>query len=275
MRWALHRFAYLRNMISDTARSIFRLVFFLWAVMVLANSAQAQPFFNQKKEVLYRIHYGFIEAGELLCFSDTNYHFVENKKCRKMEIIGKTTGAASAFANIHDRWISYVDSATGLPFRFIRELQENNYSKEELTEFDRVNNIVIVSTKTEQDEYNMASYKIPNDAHDMVSAYLALNAYPLETLSENNTFGFNVFVEDSTYSFTVKYLGKETIKTKYGKKEAFKISPIMPNNSVFSKEEAILCWISADAERIPLKLRAKLTVGAVEMELEHYSVYER
>lgn len=271
----MDRFAYLRNMIQNKCGWIFRFLFLLLVTFLWVNTLQAQPFFRQKKEVLYRIHYGFIEAGELMCFSDTNYHFIENKKCRKMEIIGKTTGAASAFANIHDRWISYVDSATGLPFRFIRELQENSYTKEELTEFDRDNNIVIVSTKTEQDEYSMGSYKIPHDAHDMVSAYLALNAYPLETLSENNTFGFNVFVEDSTYSFTVKYLGKETIKTKYGKKEAFKISPIMPNNSVFSKDEAILCWISSDAERIPLKLRAKLTVGAVEMELEHYSVYEQ
>jgi hypothetical protein len=238
------------------------------------QSSLAQPFFSQKKEVLYRIHYGFIDAGELLCFSDTNYHFVENKKCRKMEIIGKTTGAAAAFASIHDRWISYVDSATGYPFRFIRELQENNYAKEELTEFDRENQIVIVSTKTDKDEYTAASFKVPQDAHDMVSAYLALNAYPLHTLAEDSLFGFHVFLEDSTYFLQIRFLGKETIKTKYGKIEAFKISPIMPDNSVFSKEEAILCWISADAERIPLRLRAKLAVGAIEMELEHYSAYE-
>ena len=254
-----------------------RIPFVAYVLLLLgtmAKESNAQPFFSQKKEVLYRIHYGFIEAGELMCFSDTNYHYVENKKCRKMEIIGKTTGAAAAFASIHDRWISYVDSTTGLPFRFIRELKENDYAKEELTEFDRDNDIVIVSTKTDKDEYSAASFKVPHDAHDMVSAYLALNAYPLHTLAENGMFGFHVFLEDSTYSFQIRYLGKESIKTKYGKKEAFKISPIMPDNSVFSKDEAILCWISTDDERIPLKLRAKLAVGAIEMELEHYSVYE-
>lgn len=193
-----------------------------------------------------------------------------------MEIIGKTTGAAAAFANIHDRWISYVDSSTGYPFRFIRELQENNYVKEELTEFDRDNNIVVVSTKSseQEDEYVARSFKVPTDAHDMVSAYLALNTYPLQNLKQDSSFNFHVFLEDSTYFFTIRYLGKETIKTKYGKKEAFKISPIMPENSVFSKEEAIVCWISTDKERIPLKLKAKLTVGAVEMELEHFSAYE-
>lgn len=249
-------------------------VFLLFLSVFPALTAFSQPFFSQNKRVLYRIHYGFIEAGELMCASDTNYHYVENKKCRKMEIIGKTTGAAAAFANIKDRWISYVDSATGYPFRFIRELQENNYAKEELTEFDRDNKIVIVSTKSSEDEYEAKSFKVPADAHDMVSAYLALNTYPLQDLKKDSSFTFNVFLEDSTYSFAIRYLGKETIRTKYGKKEAFKISPIMPENGVFSKEEAILCWISTDEERIPLKLKAKLTVGAVEVELEHFSAYE-
>ena len=192
-----------------------------------------------------------------------------------MEIIGKTTGAAAAFANIHDRWISYIDSATGHPFRFIRELQENNYVKEELTEFDRDNNIAIVSTKSSEDEYVAGSFKVPADAHDMVSAYLALNTYPLQDLKKDSLFSFHVFLEDSTYSFAIRYLGKETIKTKYGKKEAFKISPIMPENSIFSKDEAIVCWIGTDKERIPLKLKARLTVGAVEIELEHYSAYDQ
>jgi hypothetical protein len=84
----------------------------------------------------------------------------------------------------------------------------------------------------------------------------------------------NVFLDDSTYQFSIMYLGREQIKTKYGKKDSFKISPIMPENSVFSKKEAIICWISADSEKIPLKLRAKVKIGTLELDLQKYSGYE-
>ena len=108
----------------------------------------------------------------------------------------------------------------------------------------------------------------------MVSAYLHLSAIHFNKLTKNDTIQMNVFLEDSTFRFQIRYLGKEKIKTKYGKRQSYKISPVMPDNSIFSKEEAIICWLSADADKIPLKLRAKLVVGAVEMDLVKYSGYE-
>jgi hypothetical protein len=241
---------------------------------VSVDNSLGQSFFTTKKEASYRIHYGFINAGELSFLSDTTLHLVEKKMCHKMAVTGKTTGAAAAFAKIDDRWITYVDTVSGLPFRFIRELSENNYAKEELTEFDRESQFVVVSTKTSKDEFRVGSYHIPPDAHDMVSAYLSLNAYPLDKMLAQDTIRINVFLEDSTFAFKIKYLGRETINTEYGKKEAYKIAPMMPENSIFSKEEDLVCWISADAHKIPLKFKAKLSVGAVEMELERYSGYE-
>ena len=234
----------------------------------------ANLFFKKAKNVSYRIHYGFIDAGVLECTSDTNSFLIDGHTCFKMAVTGKTTGAAAAFAKINDRWITYVDSVTGYPYRFVRELQENNYTKEELTEFDRKNASAVVSNKTDKDEYNVTTHTTTPDAYDMVSAYLHLSSIRFNKLSVNDTVQINVFLEDSTFQFKIRYLGKEKIKTKYGKHHSYKISPIMPENSIFSKEEAIICWLSADADRIPLKLRAKLVVGAVEMDLEKYSGYE-
>ncbi len=251
----------------------FILLFLSW-LQCLAQDHR-KSFFATNRTVSYRLHYGFIQAGTLECNSDTTSYLIEGHKCHKMAITGKTTGAAAAFAKINDRWITYVDTTSGLPFRFVRELQENKYSKDELTEFDRTNNQAVVSTKTDKDEFRVGSYTTTPDAHDMVSAYLYLNSAPLHKYKVNDTIQINVFLEDSTFNFKIRFLGKEKIKTNYGKMKAYKISPIMPENTIFSKEEAILCWISADADRIPLKLRAKLTVGAVEMELEKYSEYER
>ena len=252
------------------------LILFL-IILVLSLISQAQDstkaFFSSSRSIIYSLHYGFINAGTLECRSDTNMHLIEGYKCYKMDVLGQTSGAAASFAKIHDKWITYVDRTTGLPVKFIRELQENKYVKEELTEFDRQNKIAIVSTKDDDTVYNVTSHVISAKAHDMVSAYLALNAAPLDTMKFNQTLQFDVFLEDSTYTFQIKFLGKETINTVYGKKEAYKLSPLMPENSVFSKEEDLLCWISADKHKIPLKVRAKIAIGSIEMELDKYSGY--
>jgi hypothetical protein len=258
-------------------RSAFQCVILLICLFGVISNAQENSnlFFSKTINVSYRIHYGFIDAGVLECVTDTNSFLIESHKCFKMAITGRTTGAAAAFAKINDRWITYVDSSTGYPFRFVRELQENNYSKEELTEFDRTNSTAVVSNKTEKDEYNVTTHNTTPDAYDMVSAYLHLHSIKFNKLVKNDTIRINVFLEDSTFRFQIRYLGKEKIKTKYGKRHSYKISPIMPENSIFSKEEAIICWLSADNDKIPLKLRAKLVLGAIEMDLENYSGYNR
>ena len=250
------------------------LVIFFLSLLISVNAQDStKAFFSKPRSIVYNLSYGFINAGTLECRSDTSMHKVENYNCYKMDVVGQSSGAAAAFAKIHDKWITYIDRNTGYPIKFIRELQENNYVKEELTEFDRPNNIAVVSTKTNDAEYSVTTHSITAKAYDMVSAYLALNAAPLDTMKTNQTLQFDVFLEDSTYSFQIKYLGKETLNTKYGKKEAHKLSPLMPENSIFNKEEDILCWISADADKIPLRVRAKIAIGTIEMDLEKYSGY--
>ena len=254
---------------------IFKILVLIFLLAGVFSQAQdsTKTFFSSSRSITYSLHYGFINAGTLECRSDTNMHLVEGYKCYKMDVLGQTSGAAASFAKIHDKWITYVDRKTGLPVKFIRELQENKYVKEELTEFDRQNNIALVSTKTNEDEYSVTSHVISAKAHDMVSAYLALNAAPLDTMKLNQTLQFDVFLEDSTYTFKIKFLGKESINTVYGEMDAYKLSPLMPENSVFSKEEDIVCWISADKDKIPLKVRAKIAIGSIEMELDKYSGY--
>jgi hypothetical protein len=76
--------------------------------------------------------------------------------------------------------------------------------------------------------------------------------------------------ENKTYDFHILYLGKERVKTRFGKAAAFVISPIMPSNSLFRGKYPIKMWISDDPNRIPLKIEAELLLGSVELDIEQY-----
>lgn len=69
----------------------------------------------------------------------------------------------------------------------------------------------------------------------------------------------------------MRYLGKEKIKTIFGKKtKAIVISPILPDNKIFSGKDAIKAYFSDDGLRLPLKVKASLWVGSAEVDLVEY-----
>ena len=68
----------------------------------------------------------------------------------------------------------------------------------------------------------------------------------------------------------IKYKGKEEIKTDFGKINAIRLAPMMPENGLFEGENSIRLWLSDDKNRLPLKIQADMFVGAVEIDLKGY-----
>ena len=68
----------------------------------------------------------------------------------------------------------------------------------------------------------------------------------------------------------MRFLGRETVNTKLGKIKALVFAPIMPKNDLFEEgDEKIKIWLSDDSNKIPIKIWAKMWIGAVEIDLTH------
>ena len=68
----------------------------------------------------------------------------------------------------------------------------------------------------------------------------------------------------------IHYMGKETIKTKYGKFNAIKLKPLLLKESVFDGGEKMTIWITDDANHIPVRIESPITVGNIKIDLMHY-----
>ena len=78
----------------------------------------------------------------------------------------------------------------------------------------------------------------------------------------------DAFYDKEVYDFKIKFLGREVVKTPLGKIRALVFTPIMAKNDLFEDgEEKIKIWLSDDANKIPLKISAKMWIGAVELDL--------
>lgn len=227
--------------------------------------------FTKGEKISYLVHYGFINAGEAVLRVDNNFHTINGNSCYKVDVEGKTVGVFSWTTTVDDKWSSYIDTKKHIPRKFYRKIKENKYRKEETIEFDHSGKQANVKYKKRDDkEWIKKEYPIPTNVQDMISGYYFLRRVDYEKLTKNEIIRMDAFFEDSVYDFKVRYIGKETIKTKIGKKEAFVMSPIMPPNGLFSGKESIKIWMSADQDRIPLKIRADMFIGGIEVDVTEY-----
>ena len=79
-----------------------------------------------------------------------------------------------------------------------------------------------------------------------------------------------MFLDSQIYPFKLRFLGKETLKTKVGKVKTLRFRPIVQAGRVFKAQESVTIWITADKNKIPIKLKADLAVGSLRADLEAY-----
>ena len=220
----------------------------------------------------YRIHYGLINAAEGIMQIDEKIHWMNRRPCYKVDIYGNTTGFFDMMLRVRDNWGSYIDTSAIIPQRFYRFIQEGKYKKKEIVDFLHQEDSAEVHRLDKQTGKlkEKVKFKVPANAQDIVSGYYYLRTLDLDTIANGQVFNVAGFFDDTLYNMQVKLIGRETLKTKIGEFKTVVISPIMPENSLFSGKNPIRAWLSDDRRKIPLKVRAELVIGALEIDIKDY-----
>ena len=215
----------------------------------------------------YRVHYGWITAGEANMHVYPTLSKHNNNPCWKIEIVGKTTGLFDKTLSIRDSWGTLMDTTHLIPRHGWRNIEEGNYRRYETIYYDYEKNKASLHVKNKDE---VKELKLVKGMQDIVSGYYFLRQIDFKKMPIGKIITMDALFEDKTYNFQVRYQGKEKIKTKFGRINAIKLIPIMPENDLFDGENSIQFYVSDDANRIPLKIRAELFVGAVELDIKDY-----
>lgn len=185
-------------------------------------------------------------------------------------VVGKgwTTGAIKWFFKVKDKYESFIDKETGMPYKFIRKIDEGGHTKDIEIAFDHEKQEAIVDNKKRKTQKTVATEK---DVQDMVSAFYYLrNNYDTESIKEGEIVTLNMFFDEENYNFKLKFLGRETLETEFGKVKTLKFRPYVMAGRVFKEQESLTLWVSADDNKIPLKIKADLAVGSLQANLEAF-----
>ena len=243
------------------------LLLFLYSGL-LVNGQDDNSAFKPGEWLKFRIHYGFLNASyATLQVKSAN---IDSIPVYRVVGKGKTAGFASIFFKVDDTYESYFDKEDGRPYKFIRKINEGGYTKDIEINFNHDTDKAILNDKKNKKKFN---FQLQDSIQDLVSAFYYLrNNFNDEDLVEGESIKFKMlYDDDGIFNFKLKYLKKEVLKTKYGKVECYKFRPYVHSGRVFKEKESLSLWVSADENRIPVRIRADLTIGAIKADLDGYN----
>jgi hypothetical protein len=217
--------------------------------------------FKQGEVLTYKMQYGFLTIGHADVSVHSKIFDVNSKPCYRVNVSGQTAGLASLW-KVKNTYRSFMDTTTFLPQKFIYSARENDFKRDQTFIFDHYRNTV---KRTEKEETKI--FKTVANVQDLVSYYYLVRTQDFSKKPVGSSITTPMFFNDKMYNITMKYVGKEVIKTKYGKISVLKLYPILPNDMLFEGEGAIRIYVSDDENHIPVRFEIDFSFGTIDMEL--------
>lgn len=238
----------------------------LFSMQFSLSQAQVAKAFQAGEVLEFKISYGFVNAGiAKLSLSETTY---KGKSLFHAKGIGYTTGVTKVFFKVSDDYQSYFEKDDVIPHRFIRKIDEGGYTKDQDGSFNYAKKTVTVKDNEKKTE---KTYPIVKDVQDIVSAFYYLRKTDqLNGIKEGESVEIDMFFDGEVFRFKLKYVGLEVLKTSFGKVKTMVFRPYVMAGRVFKEKESLTVWVTADSNKVPIRIKASLAVGSLKADLSSY-----
>jgi hypothetical protein len=220
--------------------------------------------FKADERITYAVYYTviglYINAGTAV-FS-TRLEKINDRPVYHVVGTGTTSSSYDWVYRVRDRYESYIDTATLQPLRFIRDVNEGGYKINQRYDFNKTTNIASTSK---------GDYKVPACVQDVLSAIYYSRNIDFSKAKIDDKIPFSLFLDYEVFNMYIRYLGKETIKTRYGTFSTIKFKPLLVKGTIFEGGENMTVWVTDDQNRIPVRIESPIVVGKVKVDMMSYA----
>jgi len=221
-----------------------------------------QSAFKVGEKLTYRLHYGFIDAGEATVEVKSTDYSPQGRELVHVVGKGRSLGAFNWFFKVRDRYESYIDSEGMVPWKFVRRIEEGGYKKSQ--------DYFYHQDKLAVDNGQGKTFEIPAYTQDMISSFYYARSIDMSDAQPGDIFTVRTFMDDELFDLNIKYLGKENVKLRKGEFRCMKFAPVVQEGRVFKDADDLQVWITDDANKIPILVKAEILVGSIKMEVVEY-----
>jgi len=242
---------------------IFLVLFISISTQILVcQKVTGQQAFAPGEHLKYVAYFGLINAGvATLHIRDSVYL---GKEVFHAKAHAYSTGLADKLYKVRDIYESLFDTISGLPYFSIRNIKEGGYKYYNEVQFFHKDKKIISKRSGEKD--------VPVEILDMLSAYYYMRNAMFDKIKKvGDTVVLDTYFADEIFPLKMRYVGDEKVRTKMGKFNAMKFSPVVEPGRVFDSEDDVTIWISKDKNYIPLQIRIDLIIGSIKCDLVEYS----
>jgi len=216
--------------------------------------------FQANESVTFRVYYTlagvYIAAGEATFTS--SLEVLGGRPVYHVTGEGKTYSFYDNFFRVRDKYESFIDTTNLQPLKFIRQVNEGSFKKYENISFNKTAHTAIT---------NSGVFKTPDCIQDVLSSMYYARNIDFNSMKPGDKIPFSMFLDNQVYNLYIRYIGKEVVKTKYGKFHAIKFKPLLIKGTIFEGGEKMTVWVSDDANHIPLRVESPISVGSVKVDM--------
>ncbi|MCL2649975.1 MAG: DUF3108 domain-containing protein [Candidatus Azobacteroides sp.] len=264
----------MRNIIENLTEKLHRTGLILCLLscspVLLAQQEKDLPF-QSGEQLNYNIYYKYgimmVKAGTAQY--DVKDNTFRGKPAIKTSLTFKTSGVVDKAFKVRDTLIAYSTSALVPVFhrKFLHEGKMNHIEDIDYKKFSTT------LTSVQSKKYTPDAVKFDtlltakSMGFDMLSIFIFIRTLDYSKLKEGTAFGIASFVGKDVVPLNVRYMGQSIIDKGNTKYKTLRFEVDIVDRAFEEAKTSMEVWISDDNNRIPIKLKAKLKIGAAEAEI--------
>lgn len=236
--------------------------------------AQNLPF-QSGEELDYNIRYKY---GMVVMKGGTAQYGLETtifnrKQVLKSALTFKTNSFFDKIFMIRDTLNSYANLPDLKPLYHNRSVNEGGYHfTEEMLVLKHEFSSTQVNVKRMRKEILRVDTVINSElpGYDLLNIFLFIRNMDYSQFNHGQICTVATFLGEKKVNIIIKYHGQTILQKNNTKYKTLKLTIDVVNEVFTESKNAIEVWISDDENHVPLKIKAKLRIGAAEAELSSY-----
>ena len=166
---------------------------------------------------------------------------------------------------LREKYQAYVDTETLMPLWYERDVYEGGYTAFEDYKFDYRNNLIHTYVQKGSNPGVDGSLPLTPCLFDIITAVYYFRSVDFNKYKPGDKIPLNMILDSESYNLSMRYLGKEEVKTRDKKKyKCLKFAIQLVEGTVFKGDEDAIIWVTDDANKVPVIVEAQILVGSVK-----------